>query len=186
MRVIAFALTLCLAAPPSLGRADQPVTTASVPASEVVATAAGAPASPAKAVSPLKRWLQDAPAANGEDDQAGVIQLLPDRRMHGEIGFGVGTGGYRDVFAAVNMPVGETGRLGVAYEEFQYGKPWRSERQRLDVGLAFGGGGHSPADCGSAIRIGDRYTQPLWVSRFRDSPLDNVDPVCIGAGAPRR
>jgi hypothetical protein len=187
VRVSAFALMVCLAAPPSLGWADQTAAPAAAP--EVVATAAGAPAAPPQAdASSLSRWLRDAPPVNGlgGQDQDGVIQLRPDRRIHGEVGFGIGTGGYRDAFAAVNMPVGETGRLGVAVQDTQYGKPWRSEFRSLDVNLALGGAASAPRDCGSTIRVGDRFVQPLWVSRFRDSPLDDVDPRCVGDGAPRR
>lgn len=189
MRVSAFALMVCLAAPPSFGWADQTVATDTAPGSEVVATAAGAPAAPPQAdTSSLGRWLRDAPPVSGLDDQDqdGVIELRPDRRIHGEVGFGIGTGGYRDAFAAVNMPVGQTGRLGVAVEDTQYGKPWRGEYRSLDVNLALGGAASAPRDCGAAIRVGDRFVQPLWVGQFRDSPLDDVDPRCIGQGPTRR
>jgi len=121
-----------------------------------------------------------------DQDQNGVIELQPDRRIHGEVGFGIGTGGYRDAFAAVNMPVGQSGRLGVAVEDTQYGKPWRGEYRSLDVNLALGGAASAPRECGSAIRVGDRFVQPLWVGQFRDSPLDDVDPRCIAQGPAHR
>ena len=166
VRVSAFALLVCLAAAPSLGRADPAANGDAATGSEVVATAAGAPAAPPQAdTSSLGRWLRDA---------------------HGEVGFGVGTGGYRDAFAAVNVPVGQTGRLGVAVEDTQYGKPWRGEYRSLDVNLALGGAAASARDCGSAVRVGDRFVQPLWVGQFRNSPLDDVDPRCAAQPPARR
>ncbi len=188
MRVSAFALAVCLAAPPTLGWAD-PSTSAAAPAPEVVATAAGVPASPTQSnASSLTRWLNDAPpvASLGQDDGNGAILLGPDRGVHGEAGFGVGTGGYRDAFAAVSLPVGQTGRLGVGVEDTQYGKPWRFEQRRLDVSLALGGAALAPADCAGSIRVGDRYVEPLWATHIRGSALQDVDPRCVSAGAPPR
>jgi hypothetical protein len=213
VRAKAFALMVCLSALPALARADDGAAvpaSAATPAdatsssatpstspsssgassSEVVATAAGAPAAPTQASDPqLTRWLKQAPPVNGlgDDYQSGVIQTAPDRAMHGEVGLGFGTGGYRDAYAAVTMPVGKTGQLGVAVEDTQYGKPYKFEQRRLDVNLALGtGAGAAPADCASAIRVGDRYVEPLWATRIRGSALQDVDPRCVSADAPLR
>ena len=40
-----------------------------------------------------------------------------DRQMHGMVEAGIGTGGYRSFGAAVSLPVGENGRLDLAYRE---------------------------------------------------------------------
>jgi len=44
-----------------------------------------------------------------------------DRKMHGEVSFGIGTGGYRDHGAAVSLPLGESGRLDISYRQVQNG-----------------------------------------------------------------
>jgi hypothetical protein len=183
VRLNALALMVCLMAPPSLAWADDTGVAASTP--DVVATAAGTPAAPnTAAASPLTRWMRDAPPVTGlgDDDQNGVLMIRPDRAVHGEVGFGVGTNGYRDAYAAISLPVGQTSRLGVAVEDEQYGKRWKVERRSLDVNLALGGASAAPEDCGSAIRVGDRYVEPLWATHIRGSALQDVDPRCISAG----
>ena len=84
------------------------------------------------------------------------------------------------------MPVGQTGRLGVAVEDSHYGRPWRAEQRNLDVDLSFGGARRAPADCGASIQVGDRYVEPLWATRIRGSALQDVDPRCVSAQVPQR
>ncbi|MDR3513917.1 MAG: hypothetical protein P4L73_19945 [Caulobacteraceae bacterium] len=210
MRAKAFALTVCIAVLPSLGwaadtaaspdasqPASQPASQAASPAvaqaaspsdpssSEVVATQAGAPGSPNQPADPqLTRWLQQAPSVSlGDDYQSGAITQTPKRGVHGEVGFSVGSGGYRDAYGVVTMPIGKTGELGVAVEDTQFNKPFRVHARSLDVSLALGGAsaGGAPADCASAIRVGDRYVEPLWATRIRGSALQDVDPRCVSA-----
>lgn len=40
-----------------------------------------------------------------------------DRQIHGEVSAGIGTNGYRSWSAAVSLPIGERGRLDLAYSE---------------------------------------------------------------------
>lgn len=47
-----------------------------------------------------------------------------DRKPHGEVSFGIGTGGYRDYGAAVSLPVGENGRLDIRYRQVENGLPY--------------------------------------------------------------
>lgn len=53
-----------------------------------------------------------------------------ERKMHGMVEAGIGTGGYRSYGAAVSLPVGENGRLDLAYREGR-NEPW---------GYGYGGG----------------------------------------------
>ena len=46
-----------------------------------------------------------------------------DREIHGMVEAGIGTGGYRSYGAAVSVPVGENGRLDLAYREGR-NEPW--------------------------------------------------------------
>ena len=42
------------------------------------------------------------------------------RRVQGEVGFMVGTGGSRGVFGSAVAPIGETGSVAVAFENSRY------------------------------------------------------------------
>jgi hypothetical protein len=166
---------MSLAAAPALARAD----------GDVVATAAGAPSSPSDTSgSPLTRWLGDEPPATsaGGGDSSDIVELGPDQRVHGEVGFGVGTGGYREGYAAVTMPIGKSSQLGVAIDDTQFGRPWRYDAKSLAVDLQVGTV-HAAADCDAAVRVGDRYYAPLWVGQFRDR-ASNL--LCETEGPSRR
>jgi hypothetical protein len=54
-------------------------------------------------------------AAEEADDQAPTR----DRRVHGEITVGAGTGGYREVGGAATVPIGETGEASIAIDAGQ-------------------------------------------------------------------
>ncbi len=59
--------------------------------------------------------------------------ILPEKRaIHGEVGAAIGTGGYRSAYAVTVIPVGQSGELGIAYEE-----------TRLSGRRGRGGGGSS-------------------------------------------
>lgn len=64
----------------------------------------------------IQNWI--ASRAPGETfDEAVAAAPADDRQMHGMVDVGVGTGGYRSYGAAVSLPVGENGRLDLAYRE---------------------------------------------------------------------
>lgn len=45
-----------------------------------------------------------------------------DGRIHGEMGVAVGTGGMRSVYGNTVIPLGQTGTLGLAFENTQFGR----------------------------------------------------------------
>jgi len=184
LRFSPFLVGAALLALPAVGWADDGTSNGS----EVVATAATGPAAPTQRSDPnLTRWLDQAPSVTtlGQDYTDGVIQDPPQRKIHGEAGFGVGTGGYRDVWGAVALPIGKTSELDVAVEDAQLSKPWKINQRSLAVNLSVGGGSAAPANCDSAIRVGDHFVEPLWATRIRGSALAG-DPNCISADLPRR
>lgn len=64
----------------------------------------------------IQSWI--ASRTPGESfDEAVAAAPADDRQMHGMVDVGVGTGGYRSYGAAVSLPVGENGRLDLAYRE---------------------------------------------------------------------
>ena len=70
----------------------------------------------------IQNWISNrTPGASFEEAPAPGPQ--DDRQMHGMVEAGIGTGGYRTYGAAVSMPVGENGRLDLAYREAR-NEPW--------------------------------------------------------------
>jgi hypothetical protein len=47
---------------------------------------------------------------------------VPDGRIHGEIGFGIGTGGYSSVFGTAYVPLGEDGFAAFSFERTNFGR----------------------------------------------------------------
>lgn len=79
----------------------------------------------------IDRWIAGRSTA---DKPWGETSNEPadDRKMHGEVSFGIGTGGYRDYGAAVSLPVGEHGRLDLSYRQVENGYPYAYYGSGLD------------------------------------------------------
>jgi hypothetical protein len=71
----------------------------------------------------IDRWIESRSTADAPWAEA-APGPLDDRKMHGQVRFGIGTGGYRDFGAAVSLPIGETGRLDFSYREVKNGYPY--------------------------------------------------------------
>jgi hypothetical protein len=71
-----------------------------------------------------------------------------DRKIHGVVEVGVGSGGYRHAYGRADMPLGDNGRLSIAVDETRFNS--RSGRGRfigdpltsrsLDIGASWGAG----------------------------------------------
>ena len=59
-----------------------------------------------------------------------LIAPSPKRPVHGEIGFGIGTGGYRSVFGTVVYPVGDEGFVAFSFANSDFGDQGRRTRRR--------------------------------------------------------
>ncbi|MDO9607548.1 MAG: hypothetical protein Q7J26_03410 [Brevundimonas sp.] len=77
----------------------------------------------------IQHWI-DSRTPGASFDEASAPGPQDDRQMHGMVEAGIGTGGYRSYGAAVSLPVGENGRLDLAYREGR-NQPW---------GYGYGGG----------------------------------------------
>jgi hypothetical protein len=114
-------------------RATRPPTEAELAQAKADAQARDAAerAKPA-AVDPLSAWMADAPPISGDpihyapraDLDVNGYPLDKDgkRQVHGEMGVSVGTGGYRSGYVSSLIPIGETGTLGVAVSQTDFGK----------------------------------------------------------------
>jgi hypothetical protein len=49
--------------------------------------------------------------------------------IHGEVGFGIGTGGYRELFGAAALPIGEKGGFSFAFDSLQLDRERRRVRR---------------------------------------------------------
>ena len=122
----------------------------------------------------IQSWIADrTPGASFDEGPAPGPQ--DDRPMHGMVEAGIGTGGYRSYGAAVSMPVGENGRLDLAYREARnqpwgYGYPGR-------YGLA-GPGFYSPYGVRGRGYGGDTTSKSLSMgfSWSKDRDQDDRDP----------
>jgi len=65
---------------------------------------------------------------NARDAQLG-IEPMRDRKIHGEVGFAVGTGGYAAIFGTAVAPLGDDGVIALSFANEQYGDR-RSRRVR--------------------------------------------------------
>lgn len=70
----------------------------------------------------IQHWL-DSRTPGASFDEAAAAAPQDDRQVHGMVEAGIGTGGYRSYGAAVSMPIGENGRLDLAYREGR-NEPW--------------------------------------------------------------
>lgn len=68
----------------------------------------------------IDRWIESRSIADTPWAEARP-EALDDRKMHGEVDFSIGTGGYRGYGAAVSLPIGETGRLDLSYRQVENG-----------------------------------------------------------------
>ena len=117
--VLVLAATLAALSGPALAAdvpADAgPISTASQTTDQKIADWLGdkAPGAPAK------------PARDHSDDPLRDPGDGPgDRKIHGEIGAGIGTGGYRSAYGVANIPIGKTSSATVAVSINHGGYPW--------------------------------------------------------------
>ncbi len=118
MKIINFvAYTAVLAAPTALHA--QAETPADNPASGVVFRL-----TPEQIAAIENRNIQSAPLS--ELDTSDTL-ITPQRKIHGEVGFGIGTGGYSEIFGTVIAPLGNTGYLAFSLSQ-QNGDRFRKWR----------------------------------------------------------
>ncbi|MGR4864927.1 hypothetical protein [Caulobacter sp. LARHSG274] len=91
-------------------------------------------------------WLAASPPIERVDNgpvgySSGPADETAKRQVHGSMGVSVGTGGYRSAYASTLIPVGETGTLGIAVSQTDYGKHGRAYGYGYGDPLGYGGYG---------------------------------------------
>ncbi len=66
--------------------------------------------------------VQDAAADRNINAPSLNDRRVPDGRIHGEIGFGIGTGGYNSVFGTAFVPLGDNGFAAFSFERSDFGR----------------------------------------------------------------
>lgn len=110
----------------------------------------------------IAQWIRSAPAPEITDDQPqGVTSGATPRKVHGEVGFSVGTGGYRSGYAISTMPVGETGllTLGIAQSRGPHGARFGGDWSSASLAASFGDG--SVARCNGPTSWADQEDLPI-------------------------
>ena len=149
-------------------------------AQEAVSTASATPAPVAdpSTAAQIDQFIKSAPTPSLPQDGVDGI-TTGDRKMHGEVSVGVGSGGYRSFSALSVIPLGETGTLAIAvsqsrnspyanYGEYGgyglggYGRSY-GEGERQSIGLSFSSQGDGPR-CSKRMDRG-----PSW-HRLDDGP----------------
>ncbi|RZJ74134.1 MAG: hypothetical protein EON88_37900 [Brevundimonas sp.] len=141
--MLAFAMTLALTDEVvSTAPRDSAVAEAMVaPAEAVGATPTASDAQPHNLTTAeqIDRWI----AARNSDRPTFIETAerpVDDRKMHGWVEAGIGTGGYRTYGAAVSLPIGENARLGLSYSESKndYGYGYYDGYGRGGPGYGYG------------------------------------------------
>jgi len=127
MAVFALMMAMALvASEPDGVVATAPATTVDLNAAlqPVEPSAAGVAQSPAphglSTDEQIDRWIAARSTADRPWGESTEL-WADDRKPHGEVSVGVGTGGYRDYGVAVSLPVGEHGRLDLSYRQVENG-----------------------------------------------------------------
>lgn len=70
--------------------------------------------------------VQEAAASRNINAPSLDDRAAPDGRIHGEIGFGIGTGGYNSIFGTAVVPLGDDGFAALSFERSNFGRrPFR-------------------------------------------------------------
>ncbi|HYC67011.1 hypothetical protein [Brevundimonas sp.] len=175
------------AATPGEPGADPDSVVATAPATAVALDAAAGPVAPsvndaAPAMDPhglntdqqIAQWLA---ARAPVETRSGETEFWrDDRKPHGEVSLGIGTGGYRDYGAAVSLPIGESGRLDISVRQVEnglypygygYGRGYGYEPYFDDGGYVFPGA----ARAGAAAEYEGRLARPEGPPWARLAPV---------------
>lgn len=120
---------------------------------------AAPPAAASDTATQIEDFIRRAPAPSLDDGKPNGVTNSADepRKVHGEVGVAVGSGGYRSGYVVSVMPVGKTGTLSLAVSDTNYGKtggyyggpgygyggprgfsPFGGERRTVGMSLALG------------------------------------------------
>ncbi|MBX3482838.1 hypothetical protein [Phenylobacterium sp.] len=127
-------------------------------ATPALAEEAQATAPQAGVADQIAEYLRTSPAARIDDDGVQGVTPRDDRQVHGEVAVGIGTGGYRSLYMRSDMPIGESGRLSIAFSDTKNAR-WGDRFE-----------GHRSV--GADLRFGVRDAQRCDLEQMTPRPLD--------------
>lgn len=160
--------------------AQEAITTAPVAAATSaalpVAKAAATPASTDTAAQ-IDTWIKKAPPVDLDDGApGGVTTSQAPRKVHGEVGVSVGSGGYRSAYAVSVMPIGETGTLTLAVSESKGGRRGGYGYGYGGPGFGrFGGYGGDQSSFALGLALGEPAGQQTRCPEYPTGPLGFED-----------
>jgi len=83
----------------------------------------------------------------------------PDRKIHGVVELGIGSGGYRHAYARADMPVGENGQLSIAVDQTRFNDRGRGRFARYGAS-PYGAGATSLSFSGAWLADGADHGAP--------------------------
>lgn len=123
----------------------------------------------------IQQWIAASkPVDLDESGAEGVVTRESPRKVHGEAGVAVGTGGYSSAYVASLFPVGETGTLGIAVSQTRMGSAGRF------AGPAYGYGDGTRQSVAMSLALGDAATGSSACRR----PAFGYDGYTRGFGPP--
>lgn len=177
------------------------------------ADTATAVAKPAVSQDMMIARLNAAAPASDRATPVAYAQPQPEegkRQIHGGAGVSIGTGGYRSGYVYSLIPIGDTGTLGIAVSETNFGKNYvpygygygayypGSDYRPYGYGYGARGGRSqslavsytddetrengpsTPEGCAPGFRDGDRYVEPLWVTQLHGQRTCTSAGITIG------
>ncbi|MCI3133003.1 hypothetical protein [Phenylobacterium aquaticum] len=173
------ALAAALAAASTAG-AQEAISTAPAP---VTAAASAAPAqtssttTSADTAAQIDSWIKKAPPVDLDDGAPdGVTTSQAPRKVHGEVGVTVGSGGYRSAYAVSVMPIGETGTLTLAVSEAKGGRRGGFGYGYGGPGFGrFGGYGGDHSSFALGLALGESTRQESRCPEYPTGPLGFED-----------
>jgi hypothetical protein len=109
------------------------------------------------------------PAADGPTGPAEAPPVF-DKAPHGEVGVGIGSNGYRNLYASTIVPVGDIGTAAVAVSDTRFNGRFGGQHklQSLSVAVALGDAASRPPVLAcNGERLVQGALEPMWVKRMR-------------------
>jgi len=154
----------------ALGLAATPAAYAQAASDQGPVTTSGASTAASTTDELIAEALHDQGSPDQPPDQGGGVASPVDKAIHGEVGVGVGSGGYREAYGVATAPLGQHSTATVAVDDTQFGGRGHNFQSRsLAISLAFGVNGAPPPPtdlCGPAL-IDGRYAEPQWTTLTR-------------------
>lgn len=128
----------------------------------------------------IRQYLDDASTAPPTVAGPAPISPVSDGQPHGEVGVGIGTGGYRHAHASTVVPVGEVGTAAIAVSDTRFnGRFGPRKQQSLSVAVNLGDAAKNPAAPACVRAPSTRGPEPLWVTRMRAEQATSAGLACV-------